>query len=240
MPKPLSALALVAAVLTAQPAWADEAATKDPAFKLTVGAYHFSQSGWGLDTNLRHTSKLGNVWGGYFRSAGLESRQWRAGWDHSFGDAVRVQPSIQTASGGHWGGSLNVETGERWVLGAGFGRTNLRPYYNLNFDPNDAWSLLVAWRDEGGRSLSASFIRDNRQNPDQRHFHLIWREPMPARERLTVDVLLKRGLVDSRWVSRAGATVTYDWPRFFARLAFDPYTNFTPDHAWRLSIGTRF
>jgi PAS domain S-box-containing protein len=34
--------------------------------------------------------------------------------------------------------------------------------------------------------------------------------------------------------------VTYDWPRFFVRLAYDPKTNFTPVDARRLSIGTRF
>lgn len=228
---------LAALLVIAAPA---SKAQQERPLKLTLGAYHFSESGWGLDTNLRHSSDWGNAWIGYFRASGLQASQWRAGWDHSFGDAVRVQPSLQWASGGFWGGSLNVETGDTWVVGAGFGRTNLRPYYNLNFDPNDAWSLLAAWRPEGGRSLTASFTRDNRQNPDQRHLHLIWREPLAGQQRLTVDALLKKGRVDGRMVTRAGLTVTYDWPRWFVRLAYDPKTNFTPDDVWRLSLGARF
>ena len=210
-------------------------------FKLTTGAYHGSQSGWGLDTNLRYSSeRVGHAWVGYFRSHGLDASQWRAGWDQSFGQALRVQPSLQLAQGGFVGGSLNLETGERWVVGAGLGRTNLRPYANLNFDPNDAWSLLAAWRAEGGRSLTASWVRDNRQNPDQRHLHLIWREPLADGHRLTLDVLLKKGRVEERLVRRAGLTLTWDAPRWFARLAYDPQTNFTPDNSWRLSAGVRF
>lgn len=228
-----------AVLLICAPAWADEPA--EPPFKLTTGAYHGSQTGWGVDTNLRYGSDaLGHLWVGYFRSHGMDVTQWRAGWDRSFGSAVRVQPSLQLAQGGFVGGSVNVETGERWVVGAGFGRTNLKPYVNLNFDPNDSWSLLAAWRAEDGRSLTASFVRDNRQNPDQRHFHLVWREPLRPGERLTLDLLLKRGKVEGERISRAGLTATYDWPRWFLRLAYDPRTNFTPENTWRLSAGIRF
>jgi len=48
------------------------------------------------------------------------------------------------------------------------------------------------------------------------------------------------GLVNGESISKVGATVTYDWPRFFIRLAYDPNTNFTPDNVWRVSIGSRF
>ncbi len=41
-------------------------------------------------------------------------------------------------------------------------------------------------------------------------------------------------------VTRAGFTVTHDWPRWFVRLAYDPKTNFTADDQWRLSVGARF
>jgi hypothetical protein len=220
----------------ALPAHADD----EPPFKLTLGAYRFSTAGWGMDTNLRAAGDWGNAWIGHFRASALDVAQTRLGWDHSFGSVVRVQPSLQYASGGFWGGSVNVEAGQTWVLGAGLGRTNLHPYYNLNFDPNDAWSLLAAWRGEHGRSLTASFIRDNRQNPDQRHFHLTWRQPLAEGNRLTLDALLKRGRVDGQMVTRAGFTVTHDWPRWFVRLAYDPKTNFTADDQWRLSVGTRF
>ena len=83
-------------------------------------------------------------------------------------------------------------------------------------------------------------IRDNRENPDQRHVHFYYRTPVAQGDRLTVDVLCKKGIVEDTWIRRWGATVTYDWPRFFVRLARDPKTNFTPVDAWRVSVGTRF
>lgn len=209
-------------------------------FKLTTGWYHLSESGNGLDINVRHSSDYGNVWAGFFKVKDVDVQQWRAGWDRSFGDDIRLQPSIQVASGGFAGGSLNVETGTNWVAGAGLGRTNLRPYYNLNFDPNDSWYVLAGYRGDDGKSVVATYVRDNRENPDQQHFHLTIRTPMLEKQRLTLDVLYKRGLVENQRIGKLGATLTYDWPKFFARIAYDPRTNFTPDNAWRLSIGTRF
>lgn len=216
------------------------AAEDETPFKLTAGGYHFSEAGNGVDVNVRHTSEYGNVWLGFFKSNGLDVQQWRAGWDRSFGEQLRLQPSVQIASGGFAGGSLNVETGATWVAGAGFGRTNLRPYYNLNFDPNDSWSLLAGYRGDNGQSVVASYVRDNRENPDQQHFHVVMRTPTPDKQRLTVDLLYKHGLVEGQRISKLGATVTYDWPKVFVRFAYDPKTNFTVDNAWRLSVGTRF
>lgn len=231
--------ALIAAftALSIAVAHADETS---PDFKLTATGFKFSENGSGVDVNLRHSSDFGNAWIGYFRAPKLDANQWRGGWDRSFGEAIRFQPSVQIASGGFVGGSINLETGERWFAGVGFGRTNLRPYFNLNFDPNDSWSLTAGHRGENGQSYSASYIRDNRENPDQQHFHLTSRTPLEGKERLTLDLLYKRGLVDGQRIGKVGGTVTYDWPRFFLRLAFDPNTNFTNDNVWRLSAGTRF
>lgn len=218
---------------------ADEAAS-EPAFKLTLASHRFSQSGQGLDLNLRNTSALGNAWLGYFDARGLSAHQLRAGWDSSYGSTLRVMPSLQVASGGFVGGSVNVETGEEWFVGAGLGRTNLRPYFNLNFDPNDAWSASAGYRANSGASYTLSVTRDNRQNPDQQHVHAVYRRPLPSGDRLGIDLLFKRGLVNGTLIARLGATITYDWPRYFVRLAFDPNTNFTSDDVVRLSVGSRF
>ncbi len=218
---------------------ADEKA-EDPQFKLTIGQQRYSQNGNSLDINLRHTSAFGNAWVGYFEAGWFETQQWRGGWDHTYGDVVRVQASLQVASGGFVGGSLNVETGKTWFVGAGFGRTNLRPYFNLNYDPNDAWSLSGGYRTTGGVSYSLSYTRDNRENPDQQHLHLVYRAPVNASDRLTLDILLKQGFVNGNTIDRTGVTVTYDWPRYFVRLAFDPNTNFTIDDAVRVGVGMRF
>lgn len=219
---------------------ADEPTPAERPFKLTLGYYDGSDGSRGTDVNLRHSSDYGNAWAGYFRLPQEDASQWRGGWDRSFGDTVRVQPSVQVASGGFVGGSVGLEAGERWFAGAGLGRTNLRPYYNLNFDPNDSWTLSAGHRDESGRVLMAFLVRDNRENPDQRHVHLVWRQPLEGGRRLTADALWKKGLVEGDMVRRWGFTVTFDWPRFFLRLARDPNTNFTAVDTWRFSAGTRF
>jgi hypothetical protein len=240
----LLALALVALPVHAA---TDEAAAKPAeeapavrAFKLTLGWYDYSDHSHGVDANLRHTSDLGNAWVGFFRLADERIHQWRGGWDRSFGSTVRFSPSLQAASGGFVGGSVQLETGDPWFAGAGLGRTNLRPYYNLNFDPNDSYTLSAGRRDESGQVLMVQLVRDNRENPDQRHVHFLYRQSLPDGERLTLDALYKTGLVGEDRIRRWGFTITYDWPRFFVRVARDPKTNFTPVDAWRLSAGSRF
>lgn len=216
------------------------AAADDTPFKLTAGYYAFSGGAHGVDLNLRHSSELGNVWLGEYRSHQQDENQWRLGWDRTFGDAIRISPSVQAAAHGFWGGSINAETGDSWFVGAGLGRTNLRPYWNLNFDPNDSWTASAGYRQPGGASYSLLLVQDNRQNPDQRHLHFTYRQPLADGQRLTFDVLRKRGLVDDEMIRRWGATLTYDWPRFFLRTAWDPKANFGPDNLWRFDVGTRF
>lgn len=240
-------IAAVALLCLAPAAWADadgDGAAELP-FKLTVGAYRVSGGGLpagpGLDLNLRYTYGDGNVWIGWFRSPVLDFAQPRVGWDHTFTwGPVRVLPSLQAASGGFVGGSLAVETGDSWFVGTGLGRTNLRNYANLNFDPNDSYTVYGGYKWTDGTALSLSLIRDNRLNPDQQDVHLVYRLPLPERQRLTIDLLAKQGTVDGQFIRRAGLTVTYDWPRWFVRAAYDPKVNFTPQNMVRLSVGTRF
>jgi hypothetical protein len=245
MPIHRRALALPLAVaFTAFAAHAQDAPA--PAFKLTVGEYLLSGGGQpsdrGLDVNLRHTSGLGNLWVGWYGERESGFRQWRTGWDHTIDlGPVRVQPSVQLASGGFRGGSLYAEAGEAWVAGAGLGRTNLRPYANLNFDPNDAITLATGRRWGDADALMLLLVADNRQHPDQRHLHLNWRASRPGHERLTLDLLAKRGTLDSgEHIARVGVSATYDWPRWFVRAAWDPKVNFTAQDMLRLSAGTRF
>ncbi len=239
--------ALCVAALAAPPACAatDPAGDATGAFKFTTGLYQVSggglPSGPGLDLNLRYSRGDDQWWVGLFRSPALGFSQPRAGWDRTvaLGD-WRVLPSVQVASGGFVGGSLAVETGSTWVVGAGLGRTNLRDYANLNFDPNDAYSVYGSHRWRSGDTLALQLVRDNRQNPDQQNVHLVWRSPRPGGERLTVDLLAKQGTVDGRFVRRAGLSVGYDGPEWFVRAAWDPMVNFTPQNMVRLSTGVRF
>ena len=217
---------------------------EEPSYKFTTGVYALSGGGLsnshGLDINVRQTSQLGNIWGAWYRSPEQQVSQPRMGWDKSFeASHWRIMPSVQTASGGFGGGSLSVETGDTLFAGVGLGRTNLHPYVNLNFDPNDAWMDSVGYRWSSLQSVSLQVVRDNRQNPDQQHLHLLYRTPMPDDQRLTLDVLFKSGLVDDRMVHRTGLSVTYDFAHFFTRIAYDPVINFTPQTMWRFSVGHR-
>ncbi len=226
------------------PARAQDAA-EAPAFKLTVGLYEASGGGLptsrSTDVNLRHSSALGNVWYGHYVASTEQLQQDRVGWDRGYSaGTVRVLPSVQLATGGAWNGSLNLETGQTWYGGAGLGRTNGRQAVNLNFDPNDAWSVSGGHRWRDGRALGLVYVRDNRDNPDQQHLHLIYRTPLPEGHRLTLDLLLKRGRVEGEPIERAGLSVAYDWPRWFVRLSYDPKVNFTVQDMWRLAGGTRF
>lgn len=237
----VGALAICGAVRAdPQPAALAEKASESTPLKLTVSSYQFSGSGPATDINLRHSSEYGNAWFGYFQSGSLDLHQWRLGWDRSFGESVRVSPSLQLASQGFAGGSLQFETGSQWFVGAGIGRTNLKPYWNLNFDPNDSYSLSAGYRSDKGQTLALLYVRDNRLSPDQRHLHAYWRQPMADAERLTLDLLYKEGLVDGSMIHRWGASVTYDWPKFLLRVAYDPKANFGQDNLWRFSVGTRF
>jgi hypothetical protein len=214
-------------------------------YKLTAGVYQYSgadeKNGQAVDINLRYGSTAGNLWLGHYVSWAHELTQDRIGWDRSFPiGSVRLMPSLQLATGGAWNGSVGVETGEDWFVGAGLGRTNLREAVNLNFDPNDSYSVSGGYRWNEGASLGFVLVRDNRLNPDQQHVHLIYRTPLPDKHRLTVDLLLKSGLVEDEHIERAGLSVAYDWPRWFIRVSYDPKANFTTQDLWRLAVGTRF
>lgn len=212
----------------------------DPSLKLTVG--HFSSGGMGSnDVNLRNSSAAGNLWLGYYASRQRGESQLRGGWDHAFEvDGMRISPSVQAASMGFASFSVQAEAGESWFVGAGFGRTNLRPYSNLNFDPNDSWMISMGKRSAAGEVYYLQQVRDNRLNPDQQHIHAYYREPLSEGQRITLDLLYKKGRVADTLIHKWGMSVTYDWHRFFIGFAYDPKVNFTADNMFRTSIGLHF
>ena len=242
-------LAVLVSIIGSFPASASAAAQDVPdapmPYKLTAGVYSVAggalPTGPGLDVNLRYTYGNGNVWMGWFRSPALDFSQLRGGWDHVFSlGPVRLLPSLQSASGGFVGGSLAIETGERWFVGTGLGRTNLHAYANLNFDPNDSLTVYGGWHWDDANTITVQLIRDNRENPDQQHVHLIWRTKLADGDQLIVDLLEKQGTVESRFVRRTGLSVGYDWPAWSVRAAWDPKVNFTPQNMVRVSLARRF
>lgn len=219
----------------------EEAAAAKP-FKLTAGYYRYGSLD-GQDINLRYRGGDATFWAGAYHDREFGS-QGRAGLEGAFrpfsGLGLSLQPSLQVASRGFAGGSLTAEIGEPWFVLTGWGRTNLKPYFNLNFDPNDAVSLAFGRREENGRTFYVMAVADDRTHTGQKHFHFVARQPMAHGQRLTVDVLRKTGEGDEGPLNAWGASMAYDWNDWFIRLAVDPKQNFSATNAVRLSVGTRF
>ena len=228
-------------------------------YKLTLGRYHLDSAGSagpstdGTDLNLRWRRDARSLWLGLYQQPGF-GRQWRVGWDDqwplapgaalalSLPDSLPLQllPSLQAASGGFVGGSLGVQAGAPFYAQVGIGRTNLKPYANLNFDPNDALTLALGWQGEGSRQIALSVIADDRLGTGQQHHHLTLRWPLPTGCRLSADLLHKQGQGDAGPVNAWGWSLGLDGAAWFARLARDPKQNFSSQDAWRVSGGRRF
>jgi hypothetical protein len=214
---------------------------EEPSMKLTAGHYVYSGGVGSNDINLRNTSSLGNIWAGYYESRARAEAQLRGGWDHTYSlNVLRLSPSVQAASMGFASFSAQAEVGDSWFVGTGLGRTNLRPYSNLNFDPNDSWMMSAGKRSAEGEVYYLQQIRDNRLNPDQRHLHAYYRTPLNNGDRITVDLLYKTGLVANTQIHKWGLSASYAWTQFFVTLAYDPKVNFTTDNMFRTSAGFRF
>lgn len=218
------------------------------ALKLTPTYYHSSSEHPAWDINLRGSLGAHNAWVGYYRrnqdnEQGFQ--QVRLGydytWDVPFGKLI---PSVQYATHGFWGGSINAEIGRDHFALLGFGRTNLKPYYNLNFDPNDAQLYGFGTRALPRTMLTLFQIRDDRLHTGQRITHLVVRYKPDDKSRWTLDVFHKNGRTDadpsSATLRGTGASVTYDYDVYFFRVANDPYVNFTNSHMVRVALGMRF
>ena len=239
-------------VSAASGARADDGNAEPGEFKLTLGRYHLggvdpANHGVnnGSDLNLRYRQASHTVWLGAYQDANT-ARQWRAGWDDQWSLPaaaalpMQVLPSLQVASGGFVGGSLALQAGAPFYAQVGIGRTNLRPYANLNFDPNDALMATLGWQGQGGRQAALAVIADDRLGTGQQHHHLTLRWPLQPGLRISADLLHKQGRGDGGPVNTWGWTLGLDGAQWFGRLAHDPKQNFSALNAWRLSIGRRF
>ena len=214
------------------------------ALKFTPTYYHSSTENPAWDINLRGSTGAHEAWVGYYRQR-EDFQQVRLGYDYTWVTPFgKVTPSVQYATHGFFGGSLNAEIGKQYFALLGLGRTNLKPYFNLNFDPNDAQMIGVGTRAIPRTTLSLFQIRDDRLHTGQRITHFVARYQITDKTRLTADIYRKSGRSDadpSSTVLRAtGAAVTYDFEPYFVRIANDPYVNFTNNHMVRVAAGMRF
>ena len=89
-------------------------------------------------------------------------------------------------------------------------------------------------------SVFAAFVvADDRFHTGQRDWHLNAQIPFGS-SHATLDLVYKTGLSEAGPISAWGFSVNYEWPRWFLRVAYDPYQNFSDQDAWRLVSGVRF
>jgi len=210
-------------------------------FKFSYGRYFYSDKNTGQDLNLRLEVDSTRLWIGRYNDNAL-GIQDRAGFDRSFSlnETVSVQVSAQTATGGFLGGNLQATAGNQLLVIVGIGRTNLKPYYNLNFDPNDAITLGAGWKRPNGSTVSMTIVSDNRLGTGQKIWHLFWRQGDLRNARWTLDVNYKDGTGSDGLVHGWGVTATVDYQRWFLRLAFEQHQNFASFDAMRINAGYRF
>lgn len=212
------------------------------AFKLTPSYYATSHEKAAVDINLRANNGPHALWLGYYQR-GNEFEQTRTGYEYTAQlPNFQLVPSLQLASHGFAGGSLNAQIGDSVYALIGFGRTNTRDYYNLNFDPNDSITFGLGTRLIPKTNISLFTVQDNRLHTGQTVTHLVWRMSPDDHQRWTVDLSSKRGRASAQdeKVSGGAVSVTYDYRDVFLHLAFDKKVNFTQDDQTRASLGIRF
>ena len=212
------------------------------AFKLTPSYYVTSGLADAIDLNLRGSLGAHAFWLAHYRRA-AEFEQTRIGYEYTAHLPVgQLIPSLQLASHGFAGASLNAQIGDSVYALLGLGRTNLRDYYNLNFDPNDSLVVGLGTRLLPKSNVSLYTVRDNRLATGQKVIHLVWRYTPDDQQRWTVDLSARHGRpsADAEAVSGHALSLTYDYRNVFVRLARDRRVNFTDADQTRMSIGLRF
>ncbi|MFO0233185.1 MAG: hypothetical protein ACK51M_09040 [Burkholderiales bacterium] len=219
---------------------------RDWAWRATLGRYHQNVDPSGLDLNLRASDEDDTAWVGLYRDDSGEP-QLRAGWERQGRvGPVRLLGSLQLASGGFVGGSLTAEAwldaAERVALLVGLGRTNLRPYVNLNFDPNDSTLLGLRGRLDAATDATLFEVRDDRLGTGQRVAHLVLRRRFDAATAGSIDLFRRSGRAapGAPLVSGTGVALTWSHADWFVRVAYDPNVSYGESDMVRLSVGLRF
>lgn len=224
------------------PGAAEVASDADWTFKLTPSYYSTTHETAATDLNLRAHHGPHALWLGYYQR-GNEFEQTRTGYEYTAQySLLQIVPSLQLATHGFVGGSLNAKVGDSIYALLGLGRTNARDYYNLNFDPNDSVVYGLGTSLLPNSDLALFTVRDNRLHTGQQVTHLVWRWTPGSGERWTLDLSSKQGRPspDEARVCGDAISLTYDHKLVFIRLAYDRKVNFSNDDQTRLSLGLRF
>lgn len=209
-------------------------------YKLTLADYSAQQL-HAQDVNLR--ARFGNqtLWLGYYTDHDFQ--QTRTGYERiDEGSWYKVTSSLQAATHDFLGAAVTAELGGKLHGIVGYGRTNLKPYDNINFDPNDSitYGAGLEWAED--EDISVYRVRDDRVVKGQQIDHVLLHLPGAGGDKAIVDLFSKSGSrdADGKSIAGTGAALTYEWPCYFVRLAYDPKVNFTQAYMTRLSFGFFF
>ena len=212
-------------------------------FKLTASNYDTHGQTAAQDLNLRATREDTTWWVAHYRRAS-EFEQSRAGWEQNWGFGWgQLTSSLQLATRGFAGGALTAQLGgEPLHALVGWGRTNLKDYYNLNFDPNDAITLGLGGKLLDNSSYTLFTVKDDRLHTGQQISHAVLRVPFQGQARLSLDYAYKRGRASEQEARVHGSSlaVGLDYKDVFLRVTADNKVNFTSYDQTRVALGLRF
>jgi hypothetical protein len=221
----------------------ESASASPPAttYKLTPSFYQSSDANHAWDLNLRANRGSDAAWLGIYRDH-QDYQQARAGYEFTQAfDAGQIVWSGQLAGGGFVGGSVNGQFGDAAYVIIGLGRTNLRSYYNLNFDPNDALTLGAGSHLDAATDVSLYHIWDDRLGTRQHVTHFYLHRVLEGGRRFSLDGAYKSGLDgNSALVRGVSFTGTFAFGQRFVRLAHDRHANFGMADQNRISLGMTF
>ncbi len=209
--------------------------------KLTLGIY-FTRGARAYDLNLRHQFGPFTAWVAGFYDP-HSNKLIRVGGQYDYKKGwLHLVPSLEVSTTKAMSGSLSSELGAgKTVFLAGVSRTNLRPFFDLFWDPGDSVQLGIAHRLSSYDRISAFTIFDVRLHTQQQNTHVVWRHKLNRNNGITFDGLFKSGHTDSgEYIRKVGIGVYYDRPKWFWKLYYDPHVNFTDRTMVRTGIGLKF
>jgi hypothetical protein len=208
--------------------------------KLTLGFYYLPGEP-SYDINFRHQFGPVVAWIGGLIDPKAGS-QGRVGAEYDFQhDWLLFIPTLQVITNGAVSGSFYTELGTEYYGIIGFARTNLRPFNDLFFDPNDSVQLGVGYKINSYDKLYGYSIFDVRLHTHQQDTHVLWRHRLDENNGITLDGLYKSGDTDEhKYIRAVGIGIYYDRPTWFWKAYYDPHVNFTRHAMVRFGVGLKF
>jgi len=209
--------------------------------KLTFGVY-FTKDSQAYDLNLRHQFGPNvTAWiAGYADSTGSELLRIGGQYDyHKKWFHFVPSGEIETTKGASL--SLYSELGYKTIAMIGYSRTNLKTFFDLFWDPGDSVTLGVGHKISDYDRIQAFTVFDVRLHTGQQNTHATYRHKLNRNNGITFDGVFKSGhLDDGRFIHAVGIGAYYDRPKWFWKVYFDPYVNYTQHTMLRTGIGLKF